>query len=218
MRIVLAKAASTLFERARARTGLILPVWAGKDVAGVMCLMDKHEAFGQYADVDAAFAKTILMQLSAGLRTARLRDYGGRSAGRVSVLFSCGDFDEVVGLEIDRAERLAHSLGCAVLEIANFDEALKERGPSATDAAVKAVAEAVRLNMRQTDILIRYDESTVALIMPGTHAAGCRVVAARLAERLSEMDVRCGVSSYPDEAKTANDLVATALRRARSST
>lgn len=200
-----------LFGRAGAKTGLIVPVWSGKDIVGVMCLMDKHDAFGDYVDSDASFARTIIMQLSAGLRTARLRDYGGRrGAGKVSVLFSRGDFDEVVGMEIDRAERLGHAIGCAVFEIANVDDTLKQHGPAAIDATVKAIAQAVHQHMRQTDILIRYDESTVALIMPGTDAAGCRVVVTRLEERLRAFHVRCGVCAYPEEASTASELISTA--------
>ena len=202
-----------VFDRAGAKTGLIVPVWSGKDIVGVMCVMDKHEAFGDYADSDASFARTIIMQLSAGLRTARLRDYGSRrGAGNVSVLFSRGDFDEVVGMEIDRAERQGHAIGCAVFEIANVDETLKRHGPAAVDSTVKAIAQAVHQQMRQTDILIRYDESTVALIMPGTDAAGCEVVATRLAERLRSFPVRCGVCAYPEQAASASELVSAALR------
>jgi GGDEF domain-containing protein len=206
-----------LFGRAGAKTGLIVPLWSGKDIVGVMCLMDKHEAFGDYADSDASFARTIIMQLSAGLRTARLRDYGGRrGAGKVSVLFARGDFDEIVGMEIDRAERLGHTIGCAVFEIADVEDALKRHGPAAIDATVKAIAQAVHEHMRQTDILIRYDESTVVLIMPGTDADGCRVVVTRLEERLRAFHVRCGVCAYPEGAISASELVSAALRSASS--
>jgi diguanylate cyclase (GGDEF)-like protein len=216
--------APKFFVRAEARNGLIAPVRAGKDIAGVLCLMDKDESFGDFRDVDAAFAKTVLVQLSTGLRSARLRDFGARSAGHNGTRpFSRGDFDEVVSMEIDRAERLGHALGCAVLEVANVAQTLKQHGPAAIDAAVKIVGEAIAQNMRQTDILIRYDESTVALLMPGTNAAGSQVVATRLSQRLGTIDVPragklkvcCGVSAYPDEASTGNDLVAKAVSRAR---
>ena len=209
----------SLLRRADAKSGLIVPVWSGKDIIGVMCLTDKHEAFGGYADSDTSFARTIIMQLSAGLRSARLREYGGRrGSGKVSDLFSRADFDDAVGMEIDRAERLGHAIGCAVLEIVNADELLKGHGPAALDSSVKAMAQAVHANMRQTDILIRYDESTVALIMPGTDAAGCQIVASRLPGHLPSVEVRCGVCAFPEEAASASELVSTALRRARSTT
>jgi diguanylate cyclase (GGDEF)-like protein len=216
--------APQFFARAHARNGLIAPVRAGKDIAGVLCLMDKDDSFGDFGDADRAFVRTLLMQLSAALRSARLRDFGAkRGAAKDAKQFSRGDFDEVVSMEIDRAERLGHALGCAVLEVANVAQTLKQYGPAAIDAAVKIVGEAIAQNMRQTDILIRYDESTVALLMPGTNAAGSQVVATRLSQRLgtidvpraSKLEVRCGVSAYPDEASTGNDLVARAVSRAR---
>lgn len=207
-----------------ARTVLIVPVWSGKDIVGVTCLVDKNPAFGPFSDGDAVFAKTVLMQLSTALRSARLRDYGKRrGAEKVSVLFSRGDFDHIVVSEIERAQQLGLALGCAVLEIANVAQTLRLHGPAALDAALKVIAEEIRRSMRQTDLLIRYDESTVALVMPGTDASGSHVVAARLSDRLRAIDVpkvgrlevHCGVASFPDEARDAGQLVATAVMRAR---
>jgi diguanylate cyclase (GGDEF)-like protein len=206
-----------------ARSCLIAPINAGKDAVGLICLFDKDPAYGGFSALDVAFVRTTAGLLGGALHGMRVRDHAPTSiVGNVSGLVGQAHFDETVSLEMERAERLGHALACAALEIVNFPQLVEAHGPQSADVVIRHLGQTLAKHVRQIDVLVRYDDERIVLLMPGTPAETARVVVQRLNAHLmriswpkvGKVELRCGVTSYPHEAKSAHELVATALKRA----
>jgi diguanylate cyclase (GGDEF)-like protein len=209
--------------RFRARDWMAAPVTSGRDIAGVLYLMDKDAGFGTFNALDVAFVRTAIGLLGGALQGLRVRDRIPSSVvGNVAGLVGQDGFEEVVGLEVERAERLGHPLGCAVIEVVDFANILEAHGPQAADVVMRHLGQTLAKHVRQIDVLARYDDRRIVALMPGTPGDVARVVVRRLDAQVSriswpkigKISLRFGVASYPEETKTAHELVATTLKAA----
>jgi GGDEF domain-containing protein len=82
--------------------------------------------------------------------------------------------------EYVRSVRFRHPLGVALLTLDGRPEMERAHGEAAVEAFDDAVVAAARRALREADILFRPGPSEIALILPETEPAGCRVVAERL--------------------------------------
>jgi diguanylate cyclase (GGDEF)-like protein len=129
--------------------------------------------------------------------------------------------------EIIRSRRHSHRLDLLVARPDGLTEIQQRFGDHGVSAALSAVAEAVALNIRSTDVAFRKGEPDVWVILPETPRENGRVVGERIrlavaARRLEfapgesvELTVSIGIASFPNDATSNEDLVA-AASRARS--
>jgi diguanylate cyclase (GGDEF)-like protein len=204
-----------------ARNCLIAPVAAGKNIAGVLILFDKDSDYGGFNALDVAFVRTTVGLLGSALHGMRLRDRATSTVvGNVLGLVAQPQFDETFALEMERAQRLGLALGCAALRVGNYREITETHGPQSADVVMRHLGQTLAKHVRQIDILMRYDDERIVLLMPGEKAATALAVVRRLEAQVTRISwpkvgkiaLRCGVASYPEDAKSANELVATAIK------
>jgi diguanylate cyclase (GGDEF)-like protein len=116
--------------------------------------------------------------------------------------------------ELARARRHHHQLTLVLLRPDGIDD-LPEDGDSVREV-LEAAAEVVGNELRTTDVALRYDASSFAIILPETTSEGARVAAERvrllLPQRVSAdgLSVSSGIASFPRDASTNAELTAVA--------
>ncbi len=98
-------------------------------------------------------------------------------------LASQKQFELSLGYEFKRAVRSRKPLGIALLEIDHFHAYAEHYGPLERNACLRAVAQAIQAMPRRTgDVVARYGNAGIAVLLPLADAAGAECVANMLAE------------------------------------
>ncbi|HEX7624225.1 MAG TPA: diguanylate cyclase, partial [Anaeromyxobacteraceae bacterium] len=124
--------------------------------------------------------------------------------------------------EVKRALRYRTSLACVMVDLDNLKPINDQLGHVAGDAAIEAVAEVIRRELRETDFAARYGGDEFVILLPHTSADEARVLAERVQVRLRdagpEVDGRAvlltasfGISALDE---TPDDPAGTLVRRA----
>ena len=124
--------------------------------------------------------------------------------------------------EVARADRYAHPLSCAMVDLDGLKEINDRLGHAAGNRAILALADAVREELRDTDFAARYGGDEFVVLLPQTTAAAAGLFAERLRRRLLEVSqgaglpVRAsiGVAALSPDEVGANDAAEDLLRRA----
>jgi len=208
-----------------AQNCLITPVSAGKDIIGVLFLFDKYTPYGSFNALDVAFVRTTVGLLAGALQGVSLREHAPSTVvGNVSGLVAQKQFNETFALEMERAQRLGLALGCVVFKVLEVDSIGQTHGLSSADVVMRHLGQTLAKHVRQIDILLRYDDQRIVLLMPGEKTETARAVMRRLDAqvgriswpKVGKVTLSCGVASYPEDAKSANELVATAIKHSAS--
>jgi RNA polymerase sigma-B factor len=134
-----------------------------------------------------------------------------------SGLYNRKYFEERIQEEISRAIRYGGNLSVILFEVT----ATSGDG-SLDDDSVKRAAVAIKGNVRKVDIPARVDKGIFGLILPQT-GASADLVRERIRSLLCDLrlkrgkrvSVSCGASSFPNDGKTTQDLIAAAGERLR---
>jgi len=134
-------------------------------------------------------------------------------------------FYEKLEEEIKRSERYGTVLSLIMLDIDYFKHYNDTHGHQAGDSVLRDVALLLRNNVREQDLVARYGGEEFAIILPETG----KQVAGKLAERIrgclsaqafyfketlqsGKLTISLGVATFPEDAKSLNDLVEMADR------
>ena len=134
-------------------------------------------------------------------------------------------FYEKLEEEIKRSERYETVLSLIMLDIDYFKHYKDTHGHQAGDSVLRDVALLLSNNVREQDLVARYGGEEFAIILPETG----KQVAGKLAERIrgclsshafhfketlqsGKLTISLGVATFPEDAKSLNDLVETADR------
>ncbi|HYS79203.1 MAG TPA: diguanylate cyclase [Anaeromyxobacteraceae bacterium] len=88
--------------------------------------------------------------------------------------------------EVKRARRYHTSLTCVMVDLDNLKPLNDQLGHVAGDAAIEAVAEVIRRELRETDFAARYGGDEFVILLPHTSAGEARVLAERVQVRLRD--------------------------------
>lgn len=83
-------------------------------------------------------------------------------------------FHELAQMEVDRLQRYKHPLSLAYIDLDNFKIINDRFGHASGDQVLRAVASAIRKDMRKTDILARLGGDEFALLLPETNQNSAR--------------------------------------------
>jgi diguanylate cyclase (GGDEF)-like protein len=132
---------------------------------------------------------------------------------------------EVARRELVRAQRIGSSLGVLIIDIDHFKEIDDRYGHLAGDEVLRAVATAIRDQVRGGDFVGRYGGDEFAVLLPGTAGADLVIVADRIRHQISLVKlsvhaINCaeprpitgltasiGAASYPDTAGELTPLL-----------
>ena len=106
------------------------------------------------------------------------------------------------------------ALAFCILDIANISEINNELGHAKGDEVIKEVAQKIKKNVRNTDILGRYGGDEIAIIMPNTTEVEAKYVcefllynlACTMFDDLGQLKFSCGISMCPDSTNKQEKL------------
>jgi diguanylate cyclase (GGDEF)-like protein len=134
----------------------------------------------------------------------------------------------VLEYELERSRRHNHEVSLLLVRPDAFDELTLRFGDAAAAQTLSAVAEAIGVNLRATDVPLRLGAFDFGVILPETPSETARVVGERIrlvvsGRRLSlddgdeiDVSVAIGVSTFPHDATSNEDLIAAAQRALNS--
>ncbi len=95
-------------------------------------------------------------------------------------LFNPRHFLELGEREFRRARRFHHQLSVVLIELDHFEQVKTTYGDNASSQVLRSVAELVNANIRNVDVLSRYQEGTFAVILTETDRPGAEIITERL--------------------------------------
>lgn len=126
-------------------------------------------------------------------------------------------FQERLREEFRRAQRYDDPIALILMDVDHFKAVNDTHGHLVGDEVLKAVADAIRAAVRETDFIARYGGEEFGVILPKTHLAGALTVAERMSHELrrvragAEGAVRVtasfGVSGFPGRGITTTETL-----------
>jgi diguanylate cyclase (GGDEF)-like protein len=192
-------------------TGMLLPAWKASDPAArlrdlalggeavrndvaeacVAVLVTFAVAINPLAIV---FALPIVMLLQRSLRHAQLVN-----ASRIDAktgLLNAGTWEREAAVEVARAVRTRTPLALALVDVDHFKGVNDTFGHLTGDRALKAIARAFRIYLREYDLIGRFGGEEFALLLPHTNALDAYGIAERIREHIAIGSL--DVSDRPD--------------------
>jgi len=133
---------------------------------------------------------------------------------------------EQLAHEVERAHRYGHRLSVLMLDVDHFKQVNDTYGHMMGDTLLVYVAKLIVAKIRSSDIAARYGGDEFAVILPEADQEKAAAVGEKLGSSVSAsrhwqaallsnvgVGICCGVASFPDDGRTADDLLACADRR-----
>jgi diguanylate cyclase (GGDEF)-like protein len=143
-------------------------------------------------------------------------------------LFNSRYFQEITESELDRCRRLERPASVIMADLDHLRDVNNRYGHQAGDAVIRRVAEQLRAGIRTFDVPARFGGEEFAILLPETGKRRARVIAERLRQMVADQEFRAarlgarasaaaftitlslGVATFPDDAVTAESLIARA--------
>lgn len=209
---------------AEAGSQLCLPLSAQGEVIGILTLepaLHSEDGHGLLAESQIELATTLSEQLALALSNVKLKEVLKRQSivDPLTGLFNRRYLDETLQRELSRAKRKDCTLSVVMMDIDHFKSVNDRYGHEAGDTVLRAVADQLKKNVRESDLVCRYGGEEIVILMPecGPEAAFTR--AERLRSAIRSMDIShagakidrvtasFGVAGYPGNAGEAEALV-----------
>ncbi|WP_182112541.1 MULTISPECIES: diguanylate cyclase [unclassified Actinotalea] len=198
------------------------PLVLGGSVVGVLHLGGIGAQAGRAVDPDTLEVLTALLSTAAAaLESARLhgsaRDQAEHDA--LTRLPNRRRLEADLAVEWERAERYGRPLTFLMLDLDHFKRLNDQHGHLAGDAVLRAVAHAVRRELRSSDTAYRFGGEEIAVLLRETDAATAQAAAERLRAAVADVVVpdvptyvtaSVGVAYRTDDMLVASDLVGAA--------
>src|SRR6266566_577545 len=198
-------------------TGLTLPIGQG-----IIGWVYTHGVPQIMADV--ALMSAVGSQLASCLEVAQLHDTLKREASHdpLTRLNNRRHFLERIQQEITRAGATGESFSIVFLDVDELKRINDTYGHLAGDALLREVSNALMDAVRGEDVVARYGGDEFVVLLPATPAAAAASVVQRISdgivrhrfmagrELLQIPGVSLGLANFPQDGKTAEDLLASA--------
>ncbi|WP_135256512.1 diguanylate cyclase [Thermus caldilimi] len=203
------------------QANLCLPIPYKGEILAYLNLDNLHDpkAFGEDSLGAAHFFAAPLATLLHESRTRKLLE----EAALTDPLTGLGNrraFDRFLLEELRRAERYGYPLSLAILDLRGFKGVNDRLGHAVGDLALIKVAEALQKERRNGDRLFRWGGDEFAAIFPHTPKNGAIAAAFRYARAIEGLcfdglclGVNIGVAAYPEDGRSADELLSTADTR-----
>ena len=128
-------------------------------------------------------------------------------------------FQDSLRSQIEISKRYQQAFSLIIIDIDYFKKFNDTYGHQAGDAVLKQVAQTLKRNSRATDIVCRYGGEEMSIILPNTSSSEAYNNAERICKAIGEksfqftsnssgnVTISVGVSTYPDNAENAQDLI-----------
>lgn len=209
----------------RIRAEAAIPLVVDDRPVGVLVIGSPHVAGVRLEDIQVL--RMIASELATAIEVARHYQEASTAStvDGLTQLYNHRYFWDRLAQEIARAERYQHPLQVAILDVDDLKAINDQRGHLAGDQALRMIAQTLKVNTRSSDVLARYGGDEFAIIFPETPKDGAWRTLCRIGDALEHgtfeiegvkariSGVSYGLAGYPEEGRTAKELVALADQR-----
>lgn len=213
------------------KSAIVVPLEGGGRMLGVVYLGRAQPSSFSQEDFDTAvqFARVASTTFNNALMYQRTLSVG--IFDDVTNVYNALYFDERLTEEVKRARRYQFPLSLILIDIDNFVRYNEAFGQAAGNVLMKDVADILRENTRETDVLARLENDEFAVLLVESAKANAIVIGERIRMALEvrylgktatrqtvRITVSGGVACLPEEADSRESLVekaAAALMQAR---
>lgn len=173
----------------RVSSALGSPIVAGNQLLGLLAVYHLNNN-RHFSERDSAMLDIVGRQTGIAIANARLFSETQRLAtiDHLTGLFNRYHFFSLAPRELERARRYCHAMALLVIDVDHFKTINDTYGHGAGDTVLRSIAERMRRELRDADILARFGGEEFIALLPETHLAGALHVAERL---------RAGVEAAP---------------------
>jgi two-component system cell cycle response regulator len=196
-----------------------VPLRTTGGVLGVLNLYDRLDG-QRYDDDDLETIQTFAGQAAVAMDNVLLH----QEAQRLSItdgltgLSNYRYFQQTLGREIERASRFGRTLALLMLDLDLFKQVNDTYGHQVGDAVLIEVADRVRAEVREVDVVARYGGEEFVVVLPETDLEGAAHIAKRIWERVRNrplhvqtpdlrLTVSIGVAVFPEHGDSPSTLV-----------
>jgi diguanylate cyclase (GGDEF)-like protein len=202
-----------------AEEGLCIPMMDRGEALGVLSLEPLE---GTAVDEQTRQLATVLAEtLSLSVGNLRLREALRSQSIRdpLTGLYNRRFLDETLDRELSRSRRTGHPLSLVVFDIDHFKRFNDNWGHDAGDAVLVTLANAMREQAREMDLVCRLGGEEFIVVLPRTSLDDALLVAERMREIAATMPIRhrgqllegvtisLGVAAYPGHADQSEALI-----------
>jgi diguanylate cyclase (GGDEF)-like protein len=198
-------------------TGIIaVPMIAQETVLGLIYVRSAKLS-PVLSDANARFFEVMASTAANALRNAQLFEEVEHRA-RTDFLTGLPNhrfFQATLAVELGRAQRHNHPLSLLMIDLDFLKEVNDRFGHPSGDIVIRRIAETIRSSCREIDFAARYGGEEFTVILPETPLAGAIQAGDRIRERIGaqhfarigKISASVGVSNYPVNALTKEDLI-----------
>jgi diguanylate cyclase (GGDEF)-like protein len=185
--------------------------------------MDQATSRDALARVAINLTALVLLAYS-GMAVARVQRRMREAAVRLSTVDSLTDlhnrayFFNAMEREIQRGRRFGRGFCLLMMDLDGLKSINDRYGHYQGDVVLRGVAQLIRAGLRGVDVAARYGGDEFVALLPETDPSGAYVVAEKIRQTVSELLVESGghqittsmsigVVVYPDDGKTADELM-----------
>jgi diguanylate cyclase (GGDEF)-like protein len=174
--------------RYRTNSFVAVPVSAGTDVLGVVCVTDRLDDLA-FTREDLLTLRTLTAPASLALdreRALRRAEAFAHAAviDPVSGLFNRRYFHERLEEELHRAQRHKAPVALMMVDIDDFKAVNDQFGHLAGDEVIRSVSDILRRSVRRFDLCARFGGEEFSIVMPGSGPEHSAAVAERIRQRI----------------------------------
>ena len=202
-----------------------VPLLTKDDVPGLICLIDSGENFFNQRDlrVVAIVADNASLAI-ANIKAQRRSHELSTSIDGLTGLYNFSGFQERLAEEFQETSKQRRPLSLIIFDLDNFREINNAAGYEIGNEILKRVARyLLDLGREYGAIVARYDSDEFALILPNTTKTQANLIAGTVFKEVEDpmfvpqshglcISIRSGISSFPQDSKSCNNLVNNALR------
>jgi diguanylate cyclase (GGDEF)-like protein len=185
-----------------------VPLLDGERTAGIL-LLEQCGASRTWRHADMVVLKTIADQVVQALQNARLRSLVRNLAvtDERSGLLKRSSYLDVLLSEVRRAQQQKSTLTVMLFHFGKASALVKECGETAVKDMMLQIGQIMASNVRQSDTGVRYDLTTVALILADTNEKNAFFVVDKMRKALSAVKLPASDRAVPVTAGIAEAAI-----------
>ncbi len=180
---------------------------------GTLCVLSR--TLGRFQGQTLPFLTAIGHQVGVAIENARLFEEHSRLAitDELTGLYNHRHFYQVLQAEVSRALRYRRNLSLILLDIDHFKQYNDRFGHLVGDEALRRLAEILKRNTRDVDVVARYGGEEFAIILPETTLQQAAIHAERIRAAVEEhrfrdrFTVSLGVAAFGKGKERGEELV-----------